>query len=396
MIFSSSSQPSALSVDAGHYDIYVARVSGTNGTGGNPTWGNWKKVLSLRFDGAFYGSSVVGGSYCKISVCNAPPLVTTQVDVENDASLNVGDRVAIVAVTGSAQNCIFQGYATAGHILIDAKAETLTFHVVGPEWLWGGSPTGGTCKPITGQTRRIVANDDLWCPNGGVTTPLSGLYTFTDERLIFNPTGRQNMSTPDEVVLGGKGQLGRCFEIPDRQYQGAARAAFWTVYEAARYLDLTWNDPDITGINNYNWPKDTIIDTTQSMGQVDVDGLGLWEALRKAIAPRYAFFVDPRPQNSGKLYPSPPSNDDWGPFNITLFERGTGDDASLYLNARGTSAANAIASVVRIPAAKSIEKVVNQAEVYARLYRHIKLQYWSGQTPTLTTPRKSSACKTGG
>ncbi len=382
MIFSDNQQPNNLSVDAGSYDVYVATCVPNNDPTADPKWNDWKRQPAVRFDGCFYGSSVVGMSYAKVSVINAPPVVKTQVNVENDATINVGDRVAIVVVVGNSTNCIFQGYATGGSILIDEKAERLSFHIAGPEWIWGAEPQNGAAIPIVGQRRRSASDDDVWILNPGQITHLyPSLNTFTDERAIFNPGGRKNMTSPDDVYLYGDNN-GQCFEIPDRMNGTTPLADFWTPREACRYLDYSYNDLPLTGITNVDWDNQEVIPDTDTMGEVNIDGLGLWEAFKRAAGPKYAFYVDPRPtvQVGNVGDPAPPGGSDWGPFNFAFIVRGTGPAANLYLNKRGTTASAAIASVQRLQAVKSIDKVVNSVDCYARLLRHVKLMYYSGDT----------------
>ena len=374
-IFSTDDSKSPLTVDVGEFDVYTAAVENGDDPTVDPTWDGWKIRPELKFLGAFYGSSIAGMSYAKIKLAPGAPEFTND-DVEEYSNLNIGDRVCIVQSGTGSDNILFAGYCLGGRIEISGSAEALHFRIVGPEWIWGDHEVGGAWKPISGQVRRTADADDAWVADPTHINSISTqLYRFTNDRCVFNPGGRKNMTLDDVYLDDDSTQLGRCWDTPERLVSGTLRTASWTVLQACKTLELWFNEPKTSGIANPDWSK-AGIDSTQTLPQTDVEGMGLWGAMKKACGPEYGFFVDPRGSSDWE-----PAGTQWGPFNISFFTRGQGPAVSVYLNERGTSITNARASVARLEAQKSIEKTVTKATVLCRLVRHIKLQYRGDQTP---------------
>lgn len=380
MIFGSGNSGSPLTVNVGTFVVGVATVQPADDPTKDPSWGNWQQRPELKFLGAFYGSSVAGMSYAKVKLAPGAPQYPN-VDVEQYSLLNVGDRVCILQVGTGSTNILFSGYCLEGRIEISDKGESLVFRIAGPEWIWGDHELGGSDNPIAGQVRRLASADDAWAKAGdpsGVVTASKDLFRFTGDRCEFNPLGRKNMSL-DDCLLDLKSTIkGRVWDSPERLVQGTLRTAHWTVAQACKTLELWFNDPATSGISHPDWAN-AGIDDTKTLPHTEVEGMGLWGALKRVCGPEYGFYVDPRPSSS-------PAGTSWGPFKITFFTRGQGPAVNVFLNKRGTSVAQAKASVVRVEAMKSISKTVTKATVLCRQLTHVKLQYLGGRTPGIGGP----------
>jgi hypothetical protein len=386
-VFSDAASTSPLSVEVGRFVVMRAKVVPNENPILPPTWGSWSEEKRLKFTGAFQGSTVAGMSYATLTL--APFSVTGRgsgskdVRMENIGAMEQGDRIAVGVLTGNLPiNWIFAGYQTQGSIQVSDRAESLTFRIVGPEWVWGGAQMGGTSNPVVGQFHRTSQADDAWVANPSGYTAFNSMARFTAVRCVFNPDGKKNMSVAD-VELNADGRKGRCFETPDRP----GFCAFWTMKKAVDHIFSVFNQQSLTGIvtpSVADLPDTRIVET-------DVDGLGLWDAVRKVIGPEYQLYVDCRPSTAI-------SGSSWGKHVIRFYRRGIdvdGTEAELWLNEIDTPIGKAKSSIVRIEAVKDIGKTVNKVTVLGSDLRCVKLQYWGSKTTTLGSTDKKLALQHG-
>lgn len=368
---------------------------------GNPkkpaTYSTWKPLDDVKILDIFCGSSVVGHSTAKITIVKGNP--TGMVDVETTLkTVAFGDRIALGLQTGSADpSWQFCGYVVSSQIMIDDKTERLAWKLAGPEWWLGDGGSGnGSGQVIRGQFRRKSAADDAWRKKPSVVTKYEDWELFSDEKAVFNPGGRRNM-TRDDVYLTPKNYppevKGKIWEMEDRRIGDADVAVLWDMRHAAQTIFSNYADSEFSGIPSPDWS--TVPMTNQdTMRETDVTGVGCYEAMRRILGSKFGFYVDPRPaKQDGK--PAKVSGKTWGPFQIHFFRRSDGPTANLYLNARGTSMRNAKASVTRIEVASDISKSPNRIQVNGAYVRQLKLVYWGGRTPILSTPLKKTALQHG-
>lgn len=375
-IFSDETSSSPLSVETAQFIVRVSHIIPNDGDCTlPPSWGAFADEPRLKFLGAFCGSSIGGMSYAKLRLAAGAPYTTG--DIENEDPLAQGDRVIVCLRELGGDRPIWAGYMVQSQIVIAENGESIVYRCAGPEWLWGASQTEGCDTPVYGQVRRRADSDDDFIDS--LADPLEStradLMLVTDLPTVFNPDGRQNR-TANIVDIGAVAQVsGYVFEEPDRVCQSTALTAHWTMREAAKLLFEWYNDPDFSGIAGPDdWATDPLSD--DQMPPTNVDGLGLWEALKRVCGPEFQFYIDPRPTGSTL----------WSGFKIVFFRRGVdidGTSADLWLNPRDTAAKDAKASIVRLEAAKDSSKVVNEVTVLGKALRHIKLIYHGAETVTI-------------
>jgi hypothetical protein len=387
-IFDPSSVPDQpLSVDVPEFVVRVSRVSpNILNPDQPPSWGAFLIEPSLKFLSAFCGSSVAGMSHARLQWVAGQPVDDPDARIETVANLNIGDRVIIAA----GERPIFGGYCVSAQIQVEGSRETIIYSLAGPEWFWGGNPLEGCDAPIIGQIRRTAAADDALLAaivlGQLVQTERHELFPCRDEPAVFNPRGRHNMTAVD-LFLHRAGEAicpGRCFETPDRgELNGQATSEWWSIKEAAGMLLAWYNDPLTSGISN-PIPEVANLPATR-LQETSVDGLGLWEALRRVLAPDWNFYVDPRPATV----------DAWGPFAVKFFQRGEGDAGDVRLNAMGTRMADAERSIKRLEAAKDGRRCLNAVEVVGKDVVQVRLTYHGGATPTLAAGDATYALQHG-
>lgn len=370
-----------LSVSTPPWIVLVGRAT-ANGESA-PTYDKFTRDNRLRFENAQVASSNVGQSYAVLSLASGKPF-NPQIDVEYaDEVASIGDRVMIGLDSEGGPEWKFAGYLVTGSMLID-RQETFTYRVAGPEWIWGGGD--GAYWQIIGQFRRNGDSDDHWANTPTHVSQYSEWDYYPNERAIFNPDGRANM-TSEDVVLTPEGQqfiLGRIWETPDRRVAGTPRAELWNIRQAVKMLVTQYNPYPFSGIQPpFDWNDDTQIPFTEDeiLPETDVTGLGLWEALRRVLGPKYYFSVDPAPNAGPK----------WGGFKLRFHTRLTGPDADLQLNAQGTPISRAVPSVTRLESAYDISQTVNRVVIYGRDACHVRLVYWGGAHPKIDTKKKKTA-----
>ena len=375
-----------VSVEVAPFTFMVSRVTPPATDGAPPTWQPFGPETRLKLLGIFYGSSIGGPSYARLRAVTGAP-VSDQIDPERVGILLPGDRVII----SQNKQPLFGGYMVQGELGIEDDAETLQYRLAGPEWAWGAGGRGsGSFQAIRGQRRRNAKADEDWTADDSAVAGVGDQINVTAERCTFNAGGRRNMTTADVQLGGASGALGRIFESPDRKVNGTLAADWWTVNRAAKLLVELINNPDLTGIQAItDWAAvDAILGAAKSMRDVQVDGLGLWDALAKVLGPEFFFYVDPRPQKV----------DTWGNFRVRFAGRTDdidGTEADFWLDARGTSVADGKPCVRRLQAVKTIERTVNQVTVLGRAVRHVRLVYWGKETGNKKDAGKQLALQHG-
>lgn len=364
----------------------VALVAKINRAIGNvlPVYDTWIPLDDIHVLDLFCGSSIVGHSTAKLALSTGLPGV--QIDVEKaDLILGFGDRVAIGLDRGDGKKVDWQfcGYVVSRQLTIDDKAERATWKLAGPEFWWGdNSAPNGTGLVVRGQFHRINNADDAWSLAPATVTKYDEWITFTDDPAIFNPDGKKNMTSDDVVLSPDKIKppvKGRIWEAPDRRLRGAHDAQSWDIFNAAKMLYQTYGQLDFAGIVVADWKKVPMA-ITDAMREVTVEGVGMYEALKRVLGNKFAYYVDPRPTRpDGK--PVDIKGRNWGPFQLHFFRRTDGAPANLYLNARGTPMSKAKASVTRVEVASDISKSPNRVIVNGSYVRAIKLIYWGAGTP---------------
>lgn len=356
-----------------------------------PSYENFSREMRLSVLEVGGSSSLVGPSTATLAAATGLPY-TPQIDVENSGQiLWPGDRVSLgLRRVGAQIEFLFSGYCVSSGIAIDPESESMTYRIVGPEWVWGdGSPATGAQWQVLGQFRRKAAADDAWVKNPERITRYADWDAFYGMPAVLNPEGRANM-TQGEVELTAPGQkkvIGRIWEIPDRRVNGTPRAERWNILQAVKMLCTQYNPYKFSGIEIPDFDSDTSgIPFTDKdvMPETDLTGLGLWEALRRVLGPKYYFSVDPVP-TIGR----------WGGFKLQFHSRSSGPAADFRLNARGTPMRKAVASVVRLESTRNIGATVNRVIVQGRDVKQIRLVYWGPQTNTLQSRLKKIALQQG-
>lgn len=382
-LFSTTGEPGGLTVDVPPQQIWVSRATG-NGSG-RATFGDWQIEPRLTCVSIFYGSSVGGQSYARLEAVTGEP-ATAQVDVEDSGFLLMGDRVCVGLFEPSGFRPLFAGYMVQAQVQLADNSERLTFRLAGPEWAWGAAgKNAGADALVYGQYRRKASADATWVTTPSTITERADLSLVRAARCVFNPAGQKNR-TLDKVKVG-EDEQGWTFDEPDRgRIEGGVRtdkAAYWTRKQAIHHLLHLYNDPTFTGVSN---PAFGDVDPTVSgdvMRDVDVDGMGLYEAITKIAGPGLGLYVDPIPTD-GK----------WGGFGMNVFSRSGGDVADLVLDTRGTSMADAIPSVNRVEAVKDVSKTTNRVVVYGQGVRHVMLRF-NADNSLVTTAEKPYTLQPG-
>jgi len=385
-IFDTASSSSPRSVAVPPFVVYVGQITGA---GSSVSWGAMTHQPRLKPINMSRGSSVTGMSEATLKLV---PLATAGGDLDVTAGVTVlkrGDRVSIGVQEGESVRWLWAGYCVRDVVNVGEEAENRTWKCLGPEWFWGSdSPNAGAGALVYGQSRMLPDGDDGY---------LSDIYEyvvafdehalFTGLPTVFNPLGRPNAHAGQaKLTTGTPGIEGIIFTEPDKKIGTDIVAVHWGICDAARWLTLTFNDPAVTKIDVDDWAAtETVL---QSAGgqirDVDVNGLSLWAALKRAIGPNYAFYVDPKPTDGA-----------WGGFKLVFFARTSGDAASFTLNARGTAASAAVASVTRLQASFDVTKTATRAYAYGKRLRHIVLRYHGCRTTTLAAGKKPLSLQHG-
>lgn len=375
MIFGDATSTSPGAVSVFGYAIAVSRWTdaAADEEQALPTFGDFAVDDRLRFREAFIGSSVVGMSHAKIDLAVGETRDSMSVEACGTV-LKRGDRVLIGSYTtadrlDSGVNWFWAGYCVALNMTIGEK-ESVSYRLLGPEWLWGGGQGAGALKVVRGQLRRRGSAEAAWLASPAtVTTAPGGIINVEAEATIFNPGGRANMTKKDVNPLIAD-KPSRIFETPDRLVESNPVAERWTVSHAAKYLLRVYNDVATTFIENPDFDE-WGIPAGLTLRQTNVDSSGLWAALQRVMAPDWAFYVNPKPAGMN-----------WEGFAVVVFSRNTGDAANVHLDARGTLRDEATACVTRLDLHSDISKTVSKVRVFGRKYRHISIRYKGHNTTT--------------
>lgn len=363
--------------------VYVSRCIGAApDANSSPKFSSFKLETRLNVLDIFMGSNLGGQSYAKLAIASGQPN-GPQVDPENaDVVLSCGDRIAIGFQNGNGVRWRFAGYVVTAALLIEDKSEQMTYKVIGPEWPLGDPSAQGAYSLVFGQVRRGSIVDDSWSKDISRETVFEDLDILVDERCIFNPDGRGNMSSVDAVLTpnGVAMVKGRIFDEPDRKINSVVVTGLWNVLQATKILTTFYNNPKVTNIiGPRKWETlpftedDPMRPSDPSTNEVDCNGLPLWQALTKVLAPRFGFYIDPTPSGI--------NGTDWGNFQINFFGRSQGTNsntpnASLSLNPRGTPMSQADPCIVRIESARDTSKICNNVTTIGKSVAHIRLVYW--------------------
>jgi hypothetical protein len=371
-----------------HVPPWAIRVAKATEKGENaPTYEAFIPEYRLQVNDVFTSSSVVGQSYARLTLATGLPHSPQVAPEDSEDILHLGDRVMLgMPLGGKNYNWIFSGYVTTIGIHISSRAERMTYQVTGPEWLLGsGNESNGAQWQIAGQFRRDAGADEAWAKKPSTITRYDEWDNYYGEPAIFNPGGLRNMTTTDVEITpsGSRRQHGRIWETPERRVSGTLRAAHWTIKDAAKILVTQYNPEPFSGIvGPIDWDDETAIPFTDKdiLPETDVTGLGLWEALRRVLGPKYFFSISPRAERA-----------DWSGFQLRFHSRSAGASADIRLNRRGTSMHRAAASCVRLESTRKISDTVNSGIVYGRDLKGVRLIYWGGSTPGLSGKLRKTA-----
>jgi hypothetical protein len=383
-----------LTIDVPRTVVLVARVQTNADPALLPTYSTWRQLDGVRVLDLLCASSSVGHSTCKIALSTGEP--GKQIDVEKGrALLGFGDRVAVGLDRGRWVDWQFCGYCVSDQLTIDASVERCIWKLVGPEYWWGDtSGASGAALVVRGQLRRNNVGDAAWRAVPTTVTPYDQWELFTDENSVLNPDGKRNMTTNDVVLaLTPKRINGRIWEATDRRVNGAEAAAHWDMRNAAKMLVSQYGDLEFSGIVPPDW-NHAPMTTADRLSEIDVGGVGCFEALRRVLGGKFGFFVDPRPMDA-KGNRVDVKDKSWGPFQLVFFSRTDGPAGNFHLNQRGTPMSRAKASVTRLEVATDISKSPNVVRVQGSFVRSVKLVFWGGRTPALPENLKKTSLQQG-
>ena len=234
--------------------------------------------------------------------------------------------------------------------------------------------------PVVGQVRLKALLDDDAADGTSDSFDNESMVVCTDDLAVFNPHGRKNMNNLQVGISAADSSItGRIFEIPDRQ-GNHSNGVYWNQYQAAKFLFNWYNDPNQTGITmtSADWATvGTQLDSGTPIKETNVDGLGLWAAMKAVLTPDWAMYVDPVPSALGTF----------DGFQVGFYQRGTGTLANFTLNPLNTTMGKAVPSVSRLSADKDTAKTVNQITVLGKATRHIQLAYYGSNTYTTNSPQ---------
>jgi hypothetical protein len=375
----------------------VAKVQPAQNPRDNPSYATWKRIDGIVVLDVFCGSSFVGHSTIKLGLATGLP--GEQIEVEDARDLlGFGDRIAVGLDRGNrVPDWQFCGYVVTNQLSIASNAERCIWKAVGPEWWWGdSSPQNGAGMVVRGQMRRKSYADDAWRTAPATVTPYIDWDLFTDERAVFNPDGKRNM-TRDDVVLSPNGRKpivkGRLWESPDRRISSIDVAFPWDMRQAAKMIVEQFGDLEFAGIASPDW-SNVPMSAGDILRETDVEGYGCYEALRRTLGNKFGFMVDPRPARPDGT-PVDVTGKSWGPFQISFFRRTDGESANFYLNPKGTPMREAQASITRLEVASDTSKTANFVRVQGTYVRSVKLVYWGQRTPGLPANLKRTSIQHG-
>ena len=294
--------------------VYVSRVVASP-EGDEPRPADWLAELYARYWQPVELSWAAGGRPSTLRLRRVLGVGADKPDrgrAEEDAFL-AGDRVRLVTAhgggpRGTALTEWFRGYVAQERLLIQAPpaGETQEVGAYGPELLLAG-------KVVSGQWHAAPETDEAL--TGGTFSPgqlvRDGAFR-SHLPVIFNERGRPNAS-PGEVA-GNDAQwrldsgaeaataAGRAFEAPGRRVlTDAARyeAQMWRAGPAVQSLIEVVDDYAVISPESMAMFPAELFDRT--IGEVNVEGMGLLEALRAVLRPiGYGFCTEPWARQDGR------------------------------------------------------------------------------------------------
>lgn len=388
-----------LTIDVPPFVVYVSKV--TESAKDQPKYGNWFFENRLRCVDIFGGSSIAGQSYAKIQLITGEDGTGNKtVDIEESSTiLWHGDRVAIgLQRTPKQIDWKFCGYCLSANMSIDIEAERRIYKIVGPEWIWGGSNTGaGTIKTVAGQAHRLYAADDAWQKKPATVSKFADWEIFSNEKAVFNIGGKANCARDDVILTSPQSKMaqvkGKIWESPNRRIKSVDVATVWDMRNACKTIVTVFGELVFSGIEAPEWTEVPML-LADKMRETNVEGVGVWEALKRICGAKYFFMVEPFPTDKdGEA--TTVSGKSWGPFKLKFFDRTKGTEANLVLNRKGTQMSQAQASVKRLESVRDISGTVNKVVVRGTFIRSLRLYYFGGATPGMPMKNRKIAFQNG-
>jgi hypothetical protein len=350
-----------------------------------PTYGAFAITDRIRFVEAFVGSSVVGMSYARLEAALGGPDADVSVEAAGTI-LSRGDRVLIGVYRQkpptSNISWFFAGYCTRLQIVIGERQEKVVWRIRGPEWIWGEGAGQGAQRTIHGQFMLTSAADDTAtqgvadAPAYAYSPTLSDTAKVSSLPAIFNPGGRGNCLKFRGQIDGLTGDIGGYWDNPDRLVNGTAITKKWEMRDALAVILGRYNVAARSGITSPHFdpaaadPSVAAIPVAEILPEVNIEGLGIWAALRAICGPKYGFWVDPAPA-SGTAFAG---------FSLFFFSRSTGAAANFTIDPRYTPGINSTGNVARLDLTSDIEKSYSKVRVYGKRLFHMSLRYLGWDT----------------
>ena len=205
----------------------------------------------------------------------------------------------------------FAGYTGQDSMLIqaDPQNETHTVTVYGPELRLAQRAVSGQWHVKEATEDKIfdgtIADGDMVRAN---------IYQ-SDLPAVFNEGNRPNMYDDDfdwVLATGGSTADGNrgcsVFDAPDRKVTASdgyvkAEAEFWTAYKALRSLVEWFDDGTVLKVTQAEWTAiETTLGATTRIGEVDVEGMTLLQAMRAVLQPLgFGFCIEPWSETAGSF-----------------------------------------------------------------------------------------------
>ncbi len=269
------------------FTIYIARPAGAGGWQAEEIDGRAQPVSMTEADGGDFSTLVLD---IKLGADPEFPEIVPQVQADLVKWVQAGTRVRLVDTSSEPGVEWFVGYVGQQNTLIQGspQAELYQLTVYGPEWLLAG-------KVITGPWFANSATDSKIIRRIADPGLVFANWAFIHRPCVFNVDNLPNMGkelwkiAPPDSILDDRAGGGAVFVPSDRRVvRGGAvvtEAQHWTAYRAVRSVVEAFDQYDVVSPDETDWLAIEATLGGVTIGEVDIDGMTVPEAIRAILGP---------------------------------------------------------------------------------------------------------------
>ena len=309
-----------------------------------------------------------------------------QIDVTGESWIPAGTRVKLEDVTREPHVTWFIGYVGQESSMIQSNpdGEHYSLTVYGPEWALAGSAVEGAWYANATTDAKVVRGVSE------ATDRASNKWHISHLPCVFNKDNLPNMSKETWTLATDGAAAGAVFVPGDRvaRVGGTVKTQSqrWTAYKALRSVVEVFDGYNVISPTATSWPAIEKVLGSTAIGEVDVDGMTIPQAIRAILGPLgFGFRLDTQDdghfRHSLHVYPLKAGNAGKKPY---MAPSGT----------TVTDAQGSASELTRVELLRDSHNIRNAVDVYGQEERvQLTLTYKSGAAKNSLFPAWSITSK---